>query len=190
MDDNDEQGSSNSNGNGVKAAQVDERDWGPVDDDDTVVLNLPNKARDWVKVKRYITEADDAAASQAAIAKGITLQQVAPSNGNRAARRAGNTAASSAESTQTYHFDTVAQRSVMLQRMIRDWSFKDKQTGAILPITARTIGALPVFTRDWIMEKLDELNPAGDRVDEEAPEELDQHGNNTGPLDEPISASY
>lgn len=190
MDENRENG----NGNGAsvitsKEAALDDRDWGPVEDDDTVVLSLPDRAHNWIKVKRYITEADDAAAAQAAIARGITMQTATNQNGNRAARRANGNAAA-ADSTQTYHFDTVAQRSTLLLRMIRDWSFKDKQTGAPLPITARSIGSLPVFTRDFIMQKLDELNPAGDQIDDSLPEELDQRGENTGPLEEPINASY
>ncbi len=183
-------GTDNGTGTSVitsKDAALDDRDWGPVLDDDVITISLPNKRHDWVSVKRYITEDDDAAASQAATVKGVELTVQA--NANRAARRAAAKDADSATNKQTFHYDTNAFRSVLLQRMIRDWSFKDRSTGAPLPITARSIGALPTFTRDYIMEKIDEMNPVADLVDLTDVEELDQHGQNTGPLDAPTSVS-
>ncbi len=151
---------------------IDTRNWGPVDDDDIETLQIPD-GKNWVKVKRYITEGDDAAASQAAIAKGVSVSTRTGKGRN-------------ADGTQTYHFDTAAHRAVMLKRMIREWSFTDRQH-RVIPINAQTIAALPVFTRDFIMEQIDKLNPSADVPDPDVEEELDQHGNNTGPLDEPTN---
>lgn len=174
------------NSTGQSVIPVDTRNWGPIEDDDVETINLPD-GRNWVQVKRYITGADEDASIRAALAAGVTIKN-AGANGNRAARRAAGASSTTTETEQTYHFDSAAQTAVLLQRMIRNWSFKDRN-GNPTPITAKSIGSLPVFARDFIMARIDEMNPKADIPDEDDEEELDQHGNNTGPLDEPTNDS-
>lgn len=159
---------------GVEQGQV--VTWGPVLDDDTITLNFPSPSTDWVKVKRYITELDDSLASDAAVQDGMKVL-------NRDERRKvakAKAKGADAGTTQIY-FRSGTYRLVILRQVVRAWSFLNRTTGQPIPVNADTIARLPVHTRDFIMERIDEMNPQlADKLAED--EDDEEGGEGSGPL--------
>lgn len=126
--------------------------WGPVFADDLHRVTLPDD--NWVDVKRYITEADEADALDAA--KGRVQQT--QTKGRR--RKKGD------EENSQFYFDSGSYRLKILQGVVKAWSFLTKD-GKPIPVTPDTVGALPSHTRDFIMEAVDDLNPSSDEEGED-----------------------
>lgn len=174
----------------LASGEVDNTDWGPVADDELDTISLPDAKHSWVKIKRFMTGDVQDAATRAGMAKGVDLSI----GGTRAQRRAAGQrgpASQSQEEKRTIHFDTGAYNAVVLEMMIREWSFE--KNGNVLPITPRSIGALPVKTRTFLLAEIDARNPTGDEADTEESDpdhEVDQHGMAKGPLGEPTENIY
>jgi len=133
--------------------------WDPVEEDDIVRIHFPDSDR-WVDVKRYITEADDNAATRAAKAHYRTSQV------NRAGRRAAKNGAAEDEGI---YWDSGAYRLTMLIRLIKAWNFKRKDQTPIT-LSPATIDVLPIHTRDYILDRVAEENPEWGISDEERQE--------------------
>ena len=173
---------------------ADDFEWGPVADDNTIRIEFPlsDKQRgagrqpDWVAVKRYITEEDDSLASDAAMVDGMKVL-------NRADRRkvARGQPTSTGSDTQMF-FRAGTYRLMILKRLVKDWSFVDA-SGRKIPVTPDTIVKLPQRTRNFIMERVDELNPTELDVEIEDDEEgmdvagLTEEERAMSPLDAPTN---
>lgn len=134
--------------------------WGPVDDSDVRTLHFPPPSTDWVSVKRYLTEADDSAASDAAMAEGMQYM-------SRGDKRKAQRGKARAGTDLRMFYKQGTYRLTILQRLIKSWSFVNADTGRPIPVTADTVARLPVHTRDFIMEYIDEVNPRADEEDDE-----------------------
>ena len=152
--------------------------WGPVSDNDTFRIILPNSGDppQWVDVKRYITEEDDSIASDAAMQEGMKVL-------GREQRRKIQKKAT--RSDMQIFFKSGTYRMVLLRRVVKAWSFT--RGGQPIPVTPESIVSLPTMTRDYIMEKLDEMNPSLQALSDEEDEEEGNDG--IHPLDESTGSS-
>ena len=56
-------------------------------------------------------------------------------------------------------FDVTALSTVLLEGMVKAWSFK-YDDGKAIPVTPETVGQLDEATADFILAEIDKLNPA------------------------------
>lgn len=164
--------------NGMNKDSVPEVSWGPVFDDDVIDIFFPAPSTDWVKVKRYITGDDDSNARDAAVQDGMKVLNRDQRRKIAARQRAG-------EDATTMYFRTGTYSAVLLQRLVMSWSFT--RNGSPLPVTPDTIKKLPTHTRDYIMERVNELNPNLGADEEGDVETSGDNGN--APLDLPTPMS-
>ena len=131
--------------------------WGPVADDDTHTITLPDD--NTIDVLFHVTEGIEAKAQSAAQSRYKLAEKM---GGGKQAK--GNVMGGA-----EFFFDNGAYRLSILQQMIKGWSFVDKQ-GKDIPINPANISRLPVHTREVVMEKIDGFNPVST---EEEDEDLD-----------------
>lgn len=140
-------------------------DWGPVSDSDTVRIVFPqtdpSKPEQWVDVKRYVTEEDEDIANRAASAQGMKVL-------GREERRKVQKSKKSAD--MMIYFDQGKYRRTLMLRVIKGWSFtRDNQP---IQITEASIGTLPQFAREYILDQIEEMNPnLSDEEDEDNSDE-------------------
>lgn len=60
--------------------------------------------------------------------------------------------------TVDVEYDAGAYNNVLLEHMIKAWSFKDK-SGQAIPVTAENIGKLSTATADLVLAEIEKLNP-------------------------------